>query len=990
MRDDVATEAGDGGERSDHNIDPEERSRSIRELEYELTITRQALQRAVDEAELAKNLRSGDAIDVDSVTADLKRLLEQTQRQLAQTERQLRAITDATPARIAYVDGDRRYRFVNQAYAHQFGREPSEVLGKTVPEIMGPENFADVEPHLEKALAGERQVFELTLHPVTTADTVIKEVTYVPDIDDNGGVSGFYVMAIDITDRKLAIMELARMTERISLAMESAEMGSFEWDPETDEMYWDDQHRAITGLTDEHPMVGKTFLSLIHPDDVAENRRQIERAIETDGDFKGEFRIIRPDGTIRWLAGRAKIVPSADGQGRRLIGLNWDITEQKKTLARVRLGEDRLRLAAEAAGFGTYQIDLISGKTYWSPELKKLVGASEDADQNIRPGHVPSFVHPDDREAVAQEYQHALRSDGGGTHSFTHRIRLPDGRQRWVRQQGKTVFSELSGRPLQVIGTLLDITQQKLTEQSLEEARRVAEAANQSKSEFLANMSHEIRTPMSAIMGFTDILSRQLTDPDNLKCASIIRHNGQFLLEIINDILDISKIEAGKLALTKKRFRPDQLVADVRSLMEVRAAEKGIPLEVNFDGRLPKTICSDNKRLKQILVNLIGNAIKFTDSGKVELVIRLLPDESNPMLQFDVIDTGIGMTPSQQKKLFQPFTQADSSAVREYGGTGLGLTISQRLAEMLGGAIAVQSVSKIGSRFSLTIQTGSLNNVPLVEPHLSVSRAILPPPPKNRPALSGHVLVVDDRRDMRFIAQQLIEEAGGTVESAENGLQAIQRVKEANESGAPFDLITMDMQMPVLDGYQATRKLRQLGFAEPIIAVTAHAMEGDRQTCLDIGCTDYVPKPINGPKFVSLLADYLVDRPADTAVETDATGRVLVIDDSQDACESIKTLLEFDGYRVDAAHDAASGLAAACRTRPDVILLDLGLPDFSGMEVLRQLRGVRELDRTMLIAATGQDITPEIESAGFDHCLVKPLNIDQLEGLIQRHFQRDS
>lgn len=987
MRDSVATEAGNGGEPSDRNIDLQGRSRDIQRLEQELHWTRQALQHALCESQPTKQAGREESLEVNRVIADLRQLLDETQLQLAQTERKLRAITDATPARIAYVDRDCRYRFVNQAYARQFGLTPPEVLGKSMRDILGPETIAHIEPRLAGALRGERQVFELLLQTEDHRKPVIKEITYVPEFDDAGTVNGFYVMAIDITDRKLALMELADLTERMSLAMESAEMGSFEWNPETDEMYWDDQHRAITGLTEQHPMVGKSFIGLIHPDDAIEHRRQLELAIETNGDLKSEFRIIRPDGTVRWLAGRAKIVPTADGAGRRLIGLNWDITEQKKTLARVRLGEDRLRLAAEAAGFGTYQIDLISGKTFWSPELKKLVGAEEDADQHIRPGHVPSFVHPDDRELVAREYQQALRPDGGGTHSFTHRIRLPDGRVRWVRQQGKTVFSELSGRPLQIIGTLLDMTQQKLTEQSLEEARRIAEAANQSKSEFLANMSHEIRTPMSAIMGFTDILSRQLTDPDNLKCASIIRHNGEFLLEIINDILDISKIEAGKLDLTKKRFRPDQLVADVRSLMEVRAAEKGIPLEVSFDGRIPKTIRSDNKRLKQILVNLIGNAIKFTDSGKVELVVRLLPDDQNPRLQFEVIDTGIGMTAAEQKKLFQPFSQADSSAVREYGGTGLGLTISQRLAKMLGGEITVESVFKIGSRFSLTIQTGSLKNVPLVEPHLNVVRPLPPRTVQDRPELAGRVLVVDDRRDMRFIAQQLIEEAGGTVDAAENGMQAIERVQQARESGAPYDLIAMDMQMPVLDGYEATRQLRALGFDQPIIAVTAHAMEGDRQTCLDAGCTDYVAKPINGPKFVSLLANYLVNRPAPVAGE-DSAGHVLVIDDSRDACESIKLLLEFDGYRVETAHDAASGLATACRAQPNVILLDLGLPDFSGLEVLRRLRANPSLTETLLIAATGQDITPEIESAGFDHCLVKPLNIPQLERLIQRHLQR--
>ena len=313
----------------------------------------------------------------------------------------------------------------------------------------------------------------------------------------------------------------------------------------------------------------------------------------------------------------------------------------------------------------------------------------------------------------------AKRAEDGGVHSFTHRIVLPDGSLRWVRRQGQTIVSETDGRPLKIIGTLLDITAHKEIEQSLEEARRVAESANESKSEFLANMSHEIRTPMSAIMGYTDILSRQLTDPDDIKCASVIRHNGKFLLELINDILDISKIEAGKLELHQNRFRPDQLVADVCSLMEIRAAEKGIPLEVTFDGKIPKTIRSDDKRLKQILVNLIGNAIKFTAQGygSLECSIRSEPTMLRRM-QFEVIDTGIGMKAKQMTKLFEPFTQGDSSVVRRFEGTGLGLSISQRLARMLGGEITVESAVDVGSKFTLTIEAGSLKNIRLVEPRL--------------------------------------------------------------------------------------------------------------------------------------------------------------------------------------------------------------------------------------------------------------------------------
>jgi PAS domain S-box-containing protein len=775
---------------------------------------------------------------------------------------------------------------------------------------------------------------------------------------------------------------LQSVTERMSLAMEAAGMGSFEWDPRTDRVVWDEQHLAITGLVDNGDTRGAMFLERIHPDDAAANQALLDQAVASHGDYVNEFRFIRPDGQIRWLAARSRMVTTQDGSGSRLIGLNWDITNQKQAIERFRLAEERLRLAAEAAGFGTYEIDLISGRTHWSPEFKKLVGADDNADQRLLPCHVADFVHPDDRAQVAGHLARAQDASDGGNHCFSHRIILPTGQVRWVRRQGQTIVSA-AGTPTRIIGTLLDITTQKETEQSLEEARRIAEAANESKSEFLANMSHEIRTPMSAIMGYTDILSRQLTDPDDLKCASVIRHNGNFLLEIINDILDISKIEAGKLELTKHRFRPDQLVADVLSLMKIRAAEKSIPLVVSFDGRIPKTIHSDSKRLKQILVNLIGNAIKFTKTGSVQLVVRLLPDGGEPRLQFEIIDTGIGISPRQMKTLFQPFTQGDSSVVRKYEGTGLGLSISQRLARMLGGEITVHSQTNIGSKFSLVIATGPLDNTALIEPKKHRSRSTLPTKPISRRTLKGRILVVDDRRDMVFLAQHLIEEAGGNVSSAENGRSAIKKIAQAEKRGQPFDLIAMDMQMPILDGYETATRLRRSGYQKPIIAVTAHAMEGDRDRCLNAGCTDYITKPLDGPSFIELLANHLNRERPPSPVPT-AVGnprRILVIDDAKDSAQSLGMLLEFSGHQVELAYTGKAGIETAKKFVPEVVLLDLNLPDLNGFQVLKQLQQIASLSQTCFIAVTGHDNQAAAKNAGFDHHFMKPLDVNKLERL---------
>ncbi len=602
-------------------------------------------------------------------------------------------------------------------------------------------------------------------------------------------------------------------------------------------------------------------------------------------------------------------------------------------------------------------------------------------------------IHGDDREELQSSWNEAVRTQS----RYTAQARIwhaESSSYRWCEAEAVPVFHKVeadcgSGNVTtetlcEWVGTVTDIDNQRRAEEALRESEQRSQEASLAKTEFIANMSHEIRTPMSAILGYTDILRRQLTDPDDLKCTSIIQRNGDYLLEIINDILDISRIEAGKLEVSPQRFYPDQMIADVRSLMDVRAAEKSVILEVRFEGLIPQTIQSDEKRLKQILINLIGNAIKFSKastSGQrtVTLVASYLP-EPMPRMELKVIDNGIGISREQQTKLFQAFMQADSSVLREYGGTGLGLCISQRLARMLGGDISVESELGVGSTFTVTFLTGPMDGVPLVVPREMITLAVETDAVQN-PRLSGRILIVDDRRDMRFLAQHMIEDAGGTADVASNGLEAIRKIEQAAATGNAFDLIAMDMQMPVLDGYEATRRLRASGYTKPIVAVTAHAMEGDRQLCVDAGCTDYISKPLDQVKFLALLALHL--RQSARVERLPAlTCKVLVIDDSKDACESLKLLLSFNGHDVEAAHDGKSGIAAAIRNVPAVILLDLGLPDMSGFEVLRKLKGQPALHETLFIAATGRDDAAKTKAAGFDHHLQKPLNIRYLEKLI--------
>jgi signal transduction histidine kinase/ActR/RegA family two-component response regulator len=413
-------------------------------------------------------------------------------------------------------------------------------------------------------------------------------------------------------------------------------------------------------------------------------------------------------------------------------------------------------------------------------------------------------------------------------------------------------------------GALLSIMEDLIeARERAEEWAQQADGANQSKSEFLANMSHEIRTPMTAILGYADVLLEsgdlEHAPPDRIAAVETIKRNGEYLMQIINDILDLSKIEAGKMTIERIRCAPCQIIAEVASLMRVRADAKGLALEIKYRGAIPETIATDPTRLRQVLINVIGNAIKFTEVGGVRLLVELTGDHEPPLLQFDVVDTGLGMSPAQVARLFQPFTQADTSTTRKFGGTGLGLAISKRLAQELGGDIALVETSQGGgTRFRVTVATGSLAGVAMVADPLmatTVSGGLSKSKARSLAhELAGEtILLAEDGPDNQRLIAHILRKAGASVTVVDNGKLAVEAATRARDAGRPFDVILMDMQMPQMDGYEATRVLRAAGYAGTIIALTAHAMASDREKCRQAGCDDYAAKPIDRDKLIERI-----------------------------------------------------------------------------------------------------------------------------------------
>ncbi len=537
-----------------------------------------------------------------------------------------------------------------------------------------------------------------------------------------------------------------------------------------------------------------------------------------------------------------------------------DITQSKEDT-------ERLRLAAEVASDLIFEWTPTTGSMQWFGDIDKALGFNE--------GELPRTfeawmkqIHPEDQAVLERVMGH--RATCTDEIREAYRIQRKDGSWRYWSGRAAPVLDE-SGRPTKWVGVCTDVTDKKRDEEelqgyaealesanmALEQFNEAAESATRAKSAFLANMSHEIRTPMTAILGFTDVLLENLEQEEDISAATTVRRNGEYLLRLINDILDLSKIEAGKLDVDRSECSPVEVVADVASLMRVRADAKEIPLEIEWDGAIPRTIESDSIRLRQILINLIGNAIKFTDTGSVRLAIRMVESHDGPpCMQFDVIDTGIGLTDDQVSRLFQPFVQADLSTHKTFGGTGLGLAISRRLAEALGGTITINSRLGEGSTFTLVVETGDLAGVSMLDkpadamPDQSISEESEPIAIQ----LDGRILLAEDGPDNQRLISHILKKAGAEVTVAENGRIAYERAMQAWEDDEPFDVVLMDMQMPDIDGYEATRRLREMGYTGPIIALTANAMAGDAEDCRAAGCDDYATKPLDRPKLLSMIA----------------------------------------------------------------------------------------------------------------------------------------
>lgn len=621
---------------------------------------------------------------------------------------------------------------------------------------------------------------------------------------------GAIVAHIPVTDEKRLELSLKDAQRRLNEIYSFTNIGDFEFFPAEDRSRLSPSVLRMWGAPEGYVGSTEQFLNAVHPND----RERVRAALFESAwrNLELGYRVVQPDGEIRHIATAITREVDDRGNAQRVFGLHHDVTNRQ-------LAEERLNGLFEAS------IDVlcvISFKGFFkrvNPALARLLGYSE---QELLAHKCIDFVHPDDRERTMKHVFAQLYEN--------NRERIEN---RYVRKDGSIVLLSWTMSPSgrDILGVARDVTAERAAEKALTQAKEAAEAASHAKSEFLATMSHEIRTPLNGVIGVADLLRTTALSPAQREQVETIHESGRVLLTLLNDILDLSRIEAGKLELESRPFDLRHAVRSLTELWAPAAGAKGLSFACEFGQGVPQHVRGDEVRVRQIVGNLLSNAVKFTEKGGIGLRVALCP---TGQLSFAIADTGSGIAPEVLAKLFEKFAQGDASVTRKHGGTGLGLAISRQLTQMMNGSIGVESTVGQGTVFTVTLDLPRAAAV-AEAPNVEVARA--------RETRCLRLLVAEDNAVNRKLIGSMLEALGHSCTFAEDGEEAVARA-----SAGGFDAMLMDVQMPKLDGMAATKRIRALGGAVaqmPIMAVTANAMTGDREKYLAAGMDGYVSKPIS-------------------------------------------------------------------------------------------------------------------------------------------------
>jgi two-component system, sensor histidine kinase and response regulator len=809
----------------------------------------------------------------------------------------------------------------------------------------------------------------------------------------------------DVTQEVLHAAELERksaqesaLLERLSVTSKAAGISPWEFDIESDCFSWHGPRPPCFGM-DDVPLKDyfRKLLTLVVPEDRSVLLETPRAAIARDWDsYDYQFRVRGIDGEIHHMRNHAQIMRDPGGKVRYIVGVTSDVTRDVLTteMLKSRADEnrrlvDQVNIATESAGICSWELDLVSRRYLWMEnpiEALRYHGASRE----LSIEHLQELVLPEDRAVFRDAVASALANKSDRI-VMRYRGRGEDGGIVHVQNFGRIILDS-HGNPSRLLGVSWDVSEEVNASELLRQQTEAAQAASRAKSHFLANVSHEIRTPMNGIIGMTGLLLETNLDRTQRDYAETIRSSADSLLSVINDILDFSKIEAGKLELESIELDLRANVEDVGTAMAFQAATKGLELIVNVEPEITGRVLGDPQRLRQCLVNLVSNAIKFTKRGEIVIEVRLQASNgTDRQIYFEVRDTGMGIAHHTLATLFQPFVQADSSTTRHFGGTGLGLSIVRRLVDLMDGEIGVSSEVGVGSRFYFTVPLKAVETIP------SDQRSPI--------AAGGRILIVDDNvTNQRVLSAQLVH-AGYAVTTVSSGAAALEELNAATAAEHAFDMVITDFQMPDMDGAMLGERIICIPALSDtrLVMLTSLDRHGDTPRLAALGFAAYLTKPVRVKELLDAVARVMSGEPRQWQMETQPmitlnmltqsaapqhfSGHVLLVEDNFVNQKVAVRFLERLGCTVEVASNGAEGVSACQQRRFDIVLMDLQMPVMDGMTATRRIREQETTGHTPIIALTANAMTGDrelCESAGMDGYLTKPIEVERLRNILSK------
>jgi PAS domain S-box-containing protein len=783
--------------------------------------------------------------------------------------------------------------------------------------------------------------------------------------------------AAEIYQRTQEMAEAARKLhesqERYELAVKGARDGLWDWNVATDELYWSDRFKEILEISgrDFRPHYDE-FKKRLHPEDRSRVIAELENHTKTRSAYDAEFRMYSDKGRLVWVRARgASVWDEKTKKATRMTGSVTDITDQKlaeEAVAAFRrqleASEERYGLALKGSNDGLWDRNVLTGEIYWSDRVREMFGADKDFKPDF--DEFNKRLHPEDIGRVAAEREkHAKERT---PFDVEYRARTNGGEYIWVRVRGRGIWDE-SGKMVRMLGSISDITSSKIEEEELKKAREQADRASQAKSEFLANMSHELRTPLNSVIGLTRMLYEDTgLNEDHREMAGVAYRSAENLLDIVNDILDLSKVESGKLVLESITFSLHEVVDNVMETLLPLSSGKGLIFTYDFPQEPMPYLVGDPVRLGRVMMNLASNAVKYTEHGSVAVTIGFRKEgKDGTVVEFSVVDTGIGIPEEKIGLIFDKFVQADSSITRRYGGTGLGLAITRQIIEKMGGEIGVESREGEGSRFWFRIPFATAEMRPVID-KVSFRRDAGPrlPPEQRKNAADMDILVAEDHLLNQVFMRKLIPRLGfRSYEIVDNGKEAA----EAAASGK-FDMVLMDCHMPAMSGYDAAKAIRAAGNPVPIIAMTADAMLGTRERCLKAGMDDYISKPLNSDELAQVMGRWVTfagEGAHGAAPESGRQDAPADLAGLREFADSEKELRELVGIFFRQSEEIVAALRANCTDGENAKWSEAAhkLKGGAGMLRAEKLRALCEEAQEMKAAAAAERmaILQEIEAA---------------------------